>query len=254
MIPAFRPLMALLLVAGATLAHAANDMFTAQSATIDVFGVSADTVAAGATPPVQIGAARDFVRAGGWSVGISSARLDRTLIDNGLAAVRTHVGYSRAFGAVDFDATLSYYSYPGARRALTGAGYDYAELSAGLRYGPLSARYNTTLSHDFVGVPGARGSSYLDVGMRRDLGHAMSVMVHAGDGRVAGSGFDWRDLKAGLNRKLEGGWLLALNYTRAYGAAGPYDRMAAAGARADDRPAFLSAGRRALVLSATRRF
>jgi hypothetical protein len=93
--------------------------------------------------------------------------------------------------------------------------------------------------------------------MRRDLGHAMSLMLHAGDGRVAGSGnglFDWRDLKAGLNRKLENGWLVAMNYTRAYGAAGPYDRMALPMVRLDARPAYLSSGRRALVLSARRSF
>jgi len=224
MIPALRPLMALLLAAGGTLAHAADgaidDIPTAHTVSVDVFG-------AGAMPPAPTGAERDgvagqtvphgvrqdgpavlaaldFIRAGGWSVVISSARPDRILIDNGLAAVPTHAGYSRAFGAVDLDAALSYYS--------------------------------------------------LDVGMRRNLGHAMSVMVHAGNGGVAGSGFDLRDLKAGLSRKLDGGWLLALNYTRAYGAAGSYDRMATAGTRADDRPAFLSAGRRALVLSAARRF
>jgi len=68
---------------------------------------------------------------------------------------------------------------------------------------------------------------------------AGSALAHATDG-----------LKAGLHRKLDGGWLVALNYTRAYGAAGPSDRLALAGAR----PAYLGAGRRALVLSAARSF
>jgi uncharacterized protein (TIGR02001 family) len=272
MTPAIRPLVASLLIAGSALAYAADGAVNER--------LSADAFTPTATPLEQTGAARDsfagqylshgvrqdgpavlaaldFIRAGGWSAGMNSARIERGMIDNGLVAVRTHAGYRHAFGEVDLDATLSYYSYPGARGALTGAVYDYAELSTGLRYGPLSARYNTSLSHDFFGVPGARGSSYFDLGVRRDLGHAMSVMLHAGDGRVAGSGnamFDWRDLKAGLNRKLESGWQLALNYTRAYGAAGPNDRMAVASAGGDARPAYLSGGHRALVLSAARRF
>ncbi|WP_051971526.1 TorF family putative porin [Massilia sp. 9096] len=275
MTPAIRPFVALLLITGCTLAHAADgaahESFTADSFSADTFtstvtpfeqtgagSFAAQTVAHGVRQdgPAVL-AALDFIRAGGLTVGVSSARANRGLVDNGLVAVRTHAGYRRAFGDVDLDATFSYVSYPGERRAPTGAGYDYAELSTGLRYGPLSARYNTTLSHDFFGVPGARGSSYLDLGMRRDLGHAMSLALHAGDGRVAGSGsgmFDWRDLKAGLNRKLEGGWQVALNYTRAYGAAGSSDRIAPPGAGQDARPAFLSAGRRALVLSAARTF
>lgn len=148
-------------------------------------------------------------------------------------------------------------SYPDARRAVTGADYDYGEVSAGLRWRALSARYSYVLSRDLFGVPDARGSSYVDFGMRHDLGHAMSVMLHAGDGHVAGAGngmWDWRDLKAGLSRKLDGGWLLALNYTRALGAAGPYDRATLPAARPDGRPAFQNAGRRALVLSMARSF
>jgi hypothetical protein len=87
--------------------------------------------------------------------------------------------------------------------------------------------------------PGARGGSSLDLGTHRDLGN---------------DAWDWRNLKAGLNRKLDSGWLVALNYTRAYGAAGGYDRSALPSARLDGRPAFLNAGRRALVLSLARAF
>jgi hypothetical protein len=48
--------------------------------------------------------------------------------------------------------------------------------------------------------------------------------------------------------------LVAMNYTRAYGAAGANDRTTMPMARLDARPAYLSSGRRALVLSATRSF
>jgi hypothetical protein len=271
-----RPIAAVLLCAGSALAHAGAHFadsfgdstvgtFSATTAPRDEIGAGSYTVGT-VSDGVRQGrpallAALDFIRAGRWSVGATNVLADDGPVEDGLVAVRSYAGYRHALGPVDVDATLSYTGYTGAGRTqfgnTAGAGYGYAELSAGLRYGPLSARYNTALSNDFFGVPGARGSTYLHLGMRRDLGHAMSLMLHAGDGRVAGSGngiFDWRDLKAGLNRKLENGWLVAMNYTRAYGAAGPYDRMALPMVRLDARPAYLSSGRRALVLSARRSF
>jgi hypothetical protein len=228
-----RPVAALLLAAGTTLAHAA-DTFSSDNAVASYSAVSGPVglASAGADSDPMPRAARgvrsdrsavlaalDFLRAGEWTVGAGDARVDGGLFDNDAAGVRRHVGYRHALGPVEVDATLSYINYP-------------------------------TLS----GAPGSRGASYLGFGMRHDLGHAISVMVHAGEGRMPGGSWDWRDLKAGLNRKLDGGWLLALNYTRAYGAIGASDRFALATGRADPRPAFLSAGRRALVLSATRRF
>lgn len=235
-----RPVAVLLLAAGTTSTHAA-----------DTF--SNDT---GVATFSDIGARAGQATRGDWIAG--DAQADGGLLDDGAAGVRRHVGYRHALGPVDVDATLSYISYPGMRPTLPGApaaaGYGVGEWSAGLRYGPLSARYSSTLSGDASGLPGGRGGSYLDLGLRHDLGHAISLRLHAGEGRVPGGGWDWRDLRAGLNRKLEGGWLLALNYTRAYGAIGANDRFALATGRVDPRTAFLSAGRRALVLSATRRF
>lgn len=113
-------------------------------------------------------------------------------------------------------------------------------------------------TRDFFGIAHARGSGYLDVGLRHDLGGATSLNLHAGDGRVAGNeGMDWRDLKAGLNRKFEGGWSLSGTYSRAFGAAGAgtFERYASAMPRTDLRPLQGSkSGRGAIVLSLSRRF
>lgn len=268
----FRPVAVLLLAAGTTSAHAADTFSTDTAvAAFSVIDARAGQAAAGADGSAAqqtshsdrddrpaVLATLDFLRAGDWTAGAGDARADGRLLDDGAAGVRRHVGYRHALGPFDVDATLSYTSYPGMRPTFPGApaaaGYGVGEWSAGLRYGPLSARYSSTLTGDASGLPGGRGGSYLDLGLRHDLGHAISLMLHAGDGRVPGGSWDWRDLRAGLNRKLEGGWLLALNYTRAYGAIASNDRFALATGRADPRPAFLSAGRRALVLSATRRF
>jgi hypothetical protein len=59
----------------------------------------------------------------------------------------------------------------------------------------------------------------------------------------------------GLSRRLEGGWTIALNYTRAIGGGtGIYERYDSGKLRTDGRPWAASAGRRALVLSLTHKF
>lgn len=78
--------------------------------------------------------------------------------------------------------------------------------------------------------------------------------------RVAGSAkgvWNRRGLAAGLSTKLEGGWTVAVNLTRAIGGAGGtsnYDRYSTGNVRADGRPWPTSPGRRAIVLSLTHRY
>jgi hypothetical protein len=92
----------------------------------------------------------------------------------------------------------------------------------------------------------------------RGIRQPMSLNMHAGDGRVAGNeGMDWRDLKAGLSRKFEGGWSLSGTYSRAFdgGGAGAFERYAGAMPRTDLRPLPGSrSGRGAIVLNLSRRF
>jgi uncharacterized protein (TIGR02001 family) len=258
MISATRPCAALLLALFANGA-CADDIFTAATGNTAV-DQTGDDSRSFAAQYVSHGVREDKGRKnnvatfdvsvpGGWTLGSGTSRVDGRLIDNGRFATRFYGGYRGAAGPLGYSVLTSYYSYPGARRGLTRTGYDFGEVSAGLEYRSMYARFNYTLTRDFFGVPDARGSRYLDLGLHQELGHTTSLMLHAGDGRVAGPGngmWDWRDLKAGLSRKFENGWMLALNYTRAYGAAGPYDRYSA--------PMALRTGRKALVLSMKRSF
>lgn len=206
-------------------------------------------------PAIQAGI--DYTTAGGWSAGAWTSTIDDRFVENGTLELDLYAGYTGAAGPLGYNATLTWYRYPGARVSATNTSYDYGELQGGLSWKSLYAKYNYTFSRDFFGITGARGTGYLDVGANHPLGHALTLQLHAGDGRVAGEGngvWDWRDFRAGLGKTFDGGWVAALNYTRAYGASGAYDRYTTGVARAGGRPAFSNVARRAVVLSLTRTF
>jgi len=103
----------------------------------------------------------------------------------------------------------------------------------------------------------ARGSGYLDVGINHDIGRGLTLNPHAGDGRVAGSGngaWNWRDVRAGLSKKLDDRWTVAVAYSRAYGATPPYERYTTGVPRDDGMPAVSDVSRRAVVLAVPRTF
>jgi uncharacterized protein (TIGR02001 family) len=209
-------------------------------------------------PALQAGV--DYASRDGWRAGAWTSTVDRRFIDNGSIEMDVYAGYSRTVGDVGYSAKATWYHYPGARVPGTTTGFDYGELAAGLSWKSVYARYNYTFTRDFFGVADARGTGYLDVGARHEFGPGLLLKLHAGDGRVAGSGngeWSWRDLAAGLSKRLEGGWVVAVNVTRAIGGAGGtsvYDRYSTGNVRADGRPWAASAGRRTAVLSLTRTF
>jgi uncharacterized protein (TIGR02001 family) len=206
-------------------------------------------------PAVQAGI--DYTSPSGWNAGVWTSSIDDRFVEDGSIELDLYAGYGGSAGAIGYNAALTWYSYPGAKVSATGTRYDYAELQTGLSWKSLYAKYYYTVTHDFFGITGARGTGYLDIGASHELGHELTLQLHAGDGRVAGAGngiWDWRDLRAGLSRKFEGGWVASLNVTRAFGASGPYDRYTTGVPRADGRPAFANVARRAVVLSVTRSF
>lgn len=199
----------------------------------------------------------DYASDNGWTAGIWGSSIDDRFVENGRVELDLYAGYAAKLGELGYSTTLTWYRYPGARVSSLDIGYDYGELAAGLSWKMLSAKYSYTFSRDFFGIPDARGTGYLDLGAEHDLGHAVSLQLHAGDGRVAGAGnsiWNWRDLRAGLSKKFDDGWTVALNYTRAYGATGAYERYTTGIPRADGRPAVSNVARRALVLSLSRSF
>jgi uncharacterized protein (TIGR02001 family) len=247
------PIAALLLSAGTSLAHAAGEFTTTVTAASQY--VSRGFRQTWGGPALQAGI--DYAHPSGWSAGTWVSNVDQRYIEGGKLEWDLYGGYSGNAGPLGYSAMLYLYKYPGARISATDTSFDYAELSAGLSWKSLYAKYNYTVTRDFFGITDARGTGYLDVGVNHELGHKVTLNLHAGDGRVAGIGnevWNWRDLKAGLSRPLEGGWVAALNYTRAYGATPVYERYTTGVPRADGRPAFSNVGRRALVLSLSRTF
>jgi len=202
-------------------------------------------------------AAVDYAHPSGWSAGTSVINVDDRFIEKGTVEWDLYGGYSGNAGPIGWSAMVYWYKYPGARISATDTAFDYGELSGGISWKSLYARYNYTFSRDFFGIQNARGTGYLDVGADQPLTKSLTLNLHAGDGRVAGSGngiWDWRDVKAGLTHKLEDGWTVAMNYTRALGATGVYDRYTTGVPRSDGRLAVSNVARRAVVLSLTRKF
>jgi uncharacterized protein (TIGR02001 family) len=251
---------ALLAVAPAHAADTASQESTAVSPFSATVTLASQYVSRGirqtwGRPAVQGGI--DYSSPAGWNAGAWTSTIDGRFVEDGAAELDLYAGYGGSVGALGYNATVTWYKYPGARVSATNTSYDYGELQGGLSWRSLYAKYNYTFTRAFFGILDARGTGYLDVGANHELGHALTLQLHAGDGRVAGSGngiWDWRDLRAGLSKKLDGGWVAALNVTRAYGANSAYGRYTTGAARADGRPAFSNVARRALVLTLTRTF
>ena len=202
----------------------------------------------------------DYRHASGWSAGTWASSIGDRAVDKGWLEWDVYGGYSGHAGGIGYSAMVYYYMYPGARVGGGTRGYDYGEFAAGLSYKAVYARYYHTYTRDFFGVADARGSGYLDVGIRQPIGETTTVNLHAGDGRVAGktnAGMDWRDVKAGLSQKLGKGWSLSGTYSRTLGAGGSsaFERYASAMPRSELRPLAGNKSRRgALVMTLSRSF
>lgn len=86
----------------------------------------------------------------------------------------------------------------------------------------------------------------------RGAGHDFAGIGKARGGNSSiGDAWHWRGLRSGLGKKLDSGWMAAVNYTRAGGAT---ERLANGAPRAGNGPAAANVARRALVLTLTRSF
>lgn len=205
-------------------------------------------------PALQAGL--DLTHTSGWSAGTWVSNVSERFVENASVEWDLYGGYNGSAGPVGYSLIALYYRYPGARIGATGTRYDYAELSAGLTYGWAYAKLNRTMTRDFFGIAGARGTSYLDLGANIPLGR-VTLNLHAGDGRVAGAGNDawnWRDLKLGLTYPVAEGWSLAGAWTRAYGATDAYDHYTTGVPDAAGRVAYSNPAKGSVVLSLTRSF
>jgi uncharacterized protein (TIGR02001 family) len=206
-------------------------------------------------PALQAGV--DLVHPSGWSAGSWVSNVSDRYIENASVEWDLYGGYSGTAGPVGYSLIALVYRYPGAVIAATGTRFDYAELSAGFTWQSLYVKYNRTLTRDFFGITGARGTGYLDGGANLVFGDAYTLTLHAGDGRVAGLGNDywnWRDVKVGVTRTLGDGWSVAGAWTRAWGATDAYDRYTTGVPDAGGRVAYSNPAQGTFVLTLARTF
>lgn len=175
-------------------------------------------------PALQAGA--DYAHPNGFSVGTWMSSVSNRFIENGSVEWDLYGGYSGTAGDFGYSAIAYYYLYPGAEYKATGTTYNYGELSLGMTYKMLYAKYNHTVTREFFGITNARGTGYLDIGANVDLGSGTTLQLHAGNGRVAGAGnevWDWVDYKIGISKALSGGWTTTAAFTKANPKTSIYD-------------------------------
>jgi len=174
-------------------------------------------------PAMQVGV--DYVHPSGWSAGTWASTVSDKFVENSSIEWDLYGGYSATAGEIGYSVLLYQYIYPGARISATNTSFNYSELALGLTWRAAYIKYNYTLSKDFFGIINGRGTGYLDVGVNYDIGQGYTLNLHAGDGRVAGTGNDiwnWRDVKVGVTKALDGGWAVAGAVTRGKGATNVY--------------------------------
>ena len=175
-------------------------------------------------PALQAGA--DYAHPSGWSVGTWLSSVSGRFVENASVEWDLYGGYSSTAGDFGYSAQVYYYAYPGAEYTATATTYNYGELALGLTWKVLYAKYMHTYTPEFFGITHARGTGYLDLGANVDLGSGHTLILHAGNGRVAGDGNDiwnWRDAKVGVSKAWAGGWSATAAYTRAWGKTDVYD-------------------------------
>lgn len=173
----------------------------------------------------------DYANPSGFFVGTWLSNVSNRYIENGTLEWDLYGGYSGTAEDIGYSGTIYYYKYPGAVYAATNTKYDYGELSLGVTYKFLYAKYNYTYTKDFFGITNARGTGYLDLGTNYDMGSGYTLNLHYGIGRVASTGatdnsiWNWKDYKVGVSKTFVGGWTLAGAYTKAKGATNVYDNF-----------------------------
>lgn len=149
-------------------------------------------------PAVQAGA--DYAAASGWYAGAwaSSITWTRDAGGSGSVELDLYAGRRGELGSgVGYDAGLLGYVYPSNRLARL-PGWDdanTAEAYVQLGFGVTTLKYSHALTSLF-GMPGTRGSGYLDLNLRFAAGVKTSFDLHAGRQRVrhlgAASYTDWK--------------------------------------------------------------
>jgi len=198
-----------------------------------------------------------YVHPSGWSAGTRVATVSDRAITNGSVEWEVLGGYSGMLSGVGYSLMGHYFTYPGAGPSVNGVRFGYGEISAGVSYKALYAKYNYTVTRNYFGIANARGTGYLDGGANIDLSDATMLNLHAGEGSVAGAGNDywnWRDVKVGVTHSFAGGWKLSGAYTRAFGATHAYERSTTNMLDRSARIGYTDPGKNTFVVALSRTF
>ncbi|WP_313705603.1 TorF family putative porin [Massilia sp.] len=149
-------------------------------------------------PALQAGA--DLVAASGWYAGAWASSITWTRDAGGSGSVELDLYSGRRGelgGGVSYDAGLLGYLYPsnGLSRLPGWDNANSAEAYAQLGYRAATLKYSHAFTNLF-GMPGTRGSGYLDLNLSLPAGARTTLTLHAGRQRVrhlgAASYTDWK--------------------------------------------------------------
>jgi uncharacterized protein (TIGR02001 family) len=134
-------------------------------------------------------------------------------------------GFKKSFGDFGFDVGAIYYFYPGTDASSTiqytpfntnsstaaSGTIDNKEVYIGASWKFLSLKYYHALD-DYFGMPGSKGTNYIDLGATWDLGNGWGVNGHVGQLKFKGvANADYTDWKLGVTKDV-GGYVFGLAY------------------------------------------
>lgn len=148
---------------------------------------------------------------GNWNSSVSSDLYNASsgLETDVYGGIRTSVAKG-----VELDLGVYTYNYPNA--ALQGKKYDTQEVYAAIIVGPLTARFNQSVS-DYFGIANSQGTRYYQIGADIPLVKNLSVQTHVGRTDVANSSVaDYTDYRVGATYNYQG-WLVGAHYVTVKG-------------------------------------
>jgi uncharacterized protein (TIGR02001 family) len=161
-------------------------------------------------PAVQGGI--DYAHSSGLYIGNWNSSVSSSMYTNGSGTESdVYAGFKKEiYKGLTVDVGSYNYFYP--RAGAGGDKFNTNELYAGLAYGPVSVKYNRSIS-DYFGVANSKGTAYYQADVAYPVaGTKISLLAHAGRTNVVnGSNTDYNDFNFGVGYNLAG-WDLAAKY------------------------------------------
>jgi uncharacterized protein (TIGR02001 family) len=178
----------------------------------------------GFKPALQGGV--DYAHASGFYLGNWNSTVD--FLDNNLSKANLEIdlygGYKFPLGEVGMDIGALTYIYPGATKANT------TELYAAASYGPVTAKYSTTISKGYFGIgetsSNGRGTGYLNLAFAQEVMPKVTLKASVGSTMFTSdakknNAFDFVDYSIGaaydlgMGLSLSGAYVGATNKEKA---------------------------------------